>query len=328
MSPSLPLRLGLVALALLLAQGASAQLRNDIDLDGPDKLTTALKGRLHVGDSVKAKVTEVSNGTLEIDGADNVSYSNADGFEFTGSIDRSGKKPVLVLGPADIDALEDEIGDLMEAALAPRCCFNVTLDATKLKSKLSGKGKDGFVFAKLGLRGTFTAIHHGGSYTGKLALAARVTDKPQCTVCGNNFVGAESFKQSLKGCGSLSGSANGAELQIAADPDNDGASTFTYTDTDGTVLMGSLSQRGKKFSCMLDPGVDGVGALEGALEGIILDECGVNADVDITSERCSGKPGSGGASVSFAFGVGFTASDGQQSATGSSSTKGTLLIVP
>lgn len=299
-----------------LSHGASAQLA-DVELNGRDKLSVSLKG------AASGKATSESTTSFDVAANGDVTYSNADGFGFEARVTSDGKKPVLVIDPGDVPGLQDALTAAINAAGLGVTVDNLVVDVAKLKSKLSAKEKDGDINAKTKISSAFVAQSPVGEVTGKFALAADVSTIPLCTVCGATYMGVEKFKQSLKGCGSLSGSGN-ASLAIAADDDEDGTATIAYTDSDGVTLTGSVTQDGKKLSCALDAA--GMTALEDSLEAIIQDECEIAATVDITGEKCTGKTGDG---VSFSIGVNFDAANPMLGmTTGKSAAKGSLTEVP
>ena len=184
---------------------------------------------------------------------------------------------------------------------------------------LAYKDKNGEVSAKAGLSLSFTGTSNQGDFSGKLAIGVKLSEAPLCTVCGKNYAGQESLKQSLQGCGSLS-EKGPATVMVAADGDEDGISTFSHTDVNMTI-NGTMEQIGKTITCVIDAG--SVTNLETALEATILAECGVVVDVTIDEQACAGKAGTGGSSLSFAFGVDLTAFQNMVAVgTGKSDTKG------
>jgi hypothetical protein len=293
-------RVHMLALCLVLASAfarvGEAQLLNDITLNGTDRTKLSLKG----GDaSIKTSVRV--NGTLEIDDSGGLRYRNAAGLELVGTIDTSGKQPVITL---DETLLESEIMEAI-AQVAPGATVT-SVDLRKTRVRIAAKVRRGAIRAKLGLGVGFTATSLQGELKGKLAMGGKLSEAPLCTACGKLFQGTDSIDQSFKACDGFSVSESGdATLEIFPDSDGDGSSAWRYTDSGGLPTGGTLTQLGRAIECQLDGPSRAI--LEVSLASRVFAECGMPVVASIAEEACTGKLSASGDRMSFDFAVEFDA---------------------
>jgi hypothetical protein len=199
-----------LVLASVFARVGEAQVLRDITLNGTDRMKISLRA------DARVKTSVLVNGTLEIDDTGGLSYRNTAGFELAGTIDTSGKQPVISL---DETLLENEIMEAIVQVLPGTVVTSVELGKTRVR--IAAKDRKGAITAKLGLGVGFTATALQGELQGKLVMGAKLSEAPLCTACGKLFEGTDSIDRSFEACDGFSVSGSGAAtLEIL--PDGDG----------------------------------------------------------------------------------------------------------
>jgi hypothetical protein len=298
-----------LVLASVFARVGEAQVLRDITLNGTDRMKISLRA------DARVKTSVLVNGTLEIDDTGGLSYRNTAGFELAGTIDTSGKQPVISL---DETLLENEIMEAIVQVLPGTVVTSVELGKTRVR--IAAKDRKGAITAKLGLGVGFTATALQGELQGKLVMGAKLSEAPLCTACGKLFEGTDNIDQSFEACDGFSVSGSGAAtLEIFPDSDGDGSSAWRYTDSSGLPTGGTLTQLGRTIECQLDGPSRAILAV--SLAAAVFAECRMQVVAAIGEETCSGKLGASGTSLSFGFAVEFDAGG-----PGESKTRGKLKV--
>lgn len=282
--------------ALAAGPGQAQTDLTDVEASGSESLKISVK---------KGPTLQFANSVMfTVDGADMAQLDGA--VEIQGTVDDSGKKPVLTV--TNWSDIEDDLETLIEAADPSFSPATVVINLEKTKVKLTAKLKTD-LSVKMQVGFPFTV---NGMFAGKFSLKAAAIEARPPLCEGRTFGGIESFKASIKGVGSVGFNDEFATLELGAEGTPfDGMVDFTYFNNGASpnrTFTGSLDFSGKKPVLALD--AFSIIDLEENLEDLILEEAGLIATVTLGAKKTSFKCGKLGESAAISYSAVFVANFG------------------